>query len=157
MKLHGIFPPLTTPFTSEGALALDRLRENIGKYNHTHLAGYVVTGSTGESVLLSRKETEQVWAAARAAASSEKILIAGTGVESTAETIERTNCAAALGYHAALVYRAGLDAEVDGADQRRHQEDRGQVDEGFERDASEGVEGGAKGGHSGDLLCLNFG
>ena len=102
MKFQGILPPLTTPFTSEGALALDRLRENIGKYNRTHLAGYVVTGSTGESVLLSRQETEQVWAAARAAASPEKILIAGTGVESTAETIERTNCAAALGYHAAL-------------------------------------------------------
>ena len=103
MKLYGIFPPIATPFTGEGALALDRLRENIAKYNRTRLAGYVVVGSTGESVLLTRDETERVWATAREAAVAEKILIAGTGVESTAETIERTNRAAALGYQAALV------------------------------------------------------
>ena len=103
MKIHGIFPPITTPFTSDGTLALDRLRENIAKYNRTGLAGYVVVGSTGESVLLSRDEVEQVWGAAREAAAADKFLIAGTGVDSTAETIERTHCAAALGYRAALV------------------------------------------------------
>ena len=103
MKLHGIFPPITTPFSSDGALALDRLRENISRYNRTRLAGYVVVGSTGESVFLDRDEVERVWATAREAAAPEKILIAGTGVESTAETIARTNRAAALGYQAALV------------------------------------------------------
>ncbi len=103
MKLHGIFPPLTTPFASDGSLALERLRDNIAQYNRTRLAGYVVIGSTGEAVLLRRAETEQAWAAAGEAAAADKILIAGTGVDSTAETIERTNRAAALGYHAALV------------------------------------------------------
>ena len=103
MKLRGIFPPITTPFNEDGSLALDHLRENINRYNRTRLAGYVVIGSTGESVLLSFAEVERVWGAARDAAAPEKILIAGTGVESTAETIERTNRAAALGYHAALV------------------------------------------------------
>ncbi len=103
MKLHGIFPPITTPFAGDGALALDRLRANIDKYNRTRLAGYVVVGSTGESVLLSGEEVERVWATAREAAAADKLLIAGSGVESTAETIERTNRAAALGYQAALV------------------------------------------------------
>ena len=103
MKLTGIFPPLTTPFAPDGSLALDRLRDNIAKYNRTGLAGYVLNGSTGESVLLSWAEVERVWAAAREAATSEKILIAGTGAESTAETIEQTNRAAKLGYQAALV------------------------------------------------------
>jgi 4-hydroxy-2-oxoglutarate aldolase len=103
MKLHGIFPPLTTPFDAAGEPAPGRLRENIAKYNRTGLAGYVVVGSTGESVLLSRDETERVWAAAREAAAPEKLLIAGTGVDSTAETIARTRRAADLGYHAALV------------------------------------------------------
>ncbi len=103
MKLHGIFPPLTTPFAADGALALDRLRENLARYNRTRLAGYVLTGSTGEAVFLSREEAERIWAAAQEAAAAEKFLIAGTGVESTAETIERTNRAATLGYHAALV------------------------------------------------------
>ncbi|MBI3483879.1 MAG: dihydrodipicolinate synthase family protein [Acidobacteria bacterium] len=117
MKLHGIFPPVTTPFDQEGALALDRLRENISRYNGTGVMGYVVIGSTGESVLLGRAEIEQVWSAARQAAASDKILIAGTGVDSTAETITRTNRAAELGYHVALVktpyyYKPQMTAEV---------------------------------------------
>ena len=117
MELHGIFPPVTTPFHPDGSLALDRLRENISRYNGTGVAGYVVIGSTGESVLLGRAEIEQVWTAARQAAASDKILIAGTGVDSTAETITRTNRAAELGYHVALVktpyyYKAQMTAEV---------------------------------------------
>jgi len=116
MKLHGIFPPVTTPFKEDGSLALDRLKENINRYNETGVAGYVVIGSTGESVLLGRAEIEQVWTAARQAA-GDKILIAGTGVDSTAETIARTNRAAELGYHVALVktpyyYKGQMTAEV---------------------------------------------
>ncbi len=103
MKLHGIFPPLTTPFDAAGELALDRFRANIERYNRTRLAGYVVIGSTGESVLLSASEIERVLATAREAAASDKLLIAGTGVESTAETIARTRRAAELGYQVALV------------------------------------------------------
>ncbi len=118
MKLQGIFPPLTTPFAADGELALDPLRDNVSKYNRTRLLGYVVTGSTGESVLLSRDETEQVWAAVREAAGADKILIAGTGVDSTADTIARTNRAAALGYAAALVktphyYKPQMTPEVE--------------------------------------------
>src|SRR5258708_12279144 len=117
MDFHGIFPPLTTPFAADGSLALDRLRENVGRYNTTRLAGYAVSGSSGEAVLLSRDEIERVWATVREAAAPGKILIAGTGAESTAETIERTNRAAALGYQAALVktphyFKTALTPEV---------------------------------------------
>jgi dihydrodipicolinate synthase/N-acetylneuraminate lyase len=120
MKLQGIFTPLTTPFQDTGELALDRLRENILRYNGTGVAGYVVIGSTGESVLLGRTEVEQVWTAARQAAGSGKIMIAGTGVDSTAETIARTNRAAELGYDVALVktpyyYKGQMTAEVHAA------------------------------------------
>ncbi len=103
MKLHGIFPPLTTPFDAAGELALDRFRANLERYNRIRLAGYVVIGSTGESVLLSASEVERVLATAREAAAPDKLLIAGTGVESTAETIARTRRAAELGYQVALV------------------------------------------------------
>ena len=103
MKFAGIYPPLTTPFAADGSLALDDLRSNVSKYNASRLAGYVATGSTGEAVMLTRDETEKVWATIAEAAAAGKTLIAGTGAESTAETIERTNRAAELGYHAALV------------------------------------------------------
>ena len=103
MDLSGIFPALTTPFTADGAVALDDLKFNIQKYNSTALAGYVVIGSTGESTMLSRKEIDAILTGVKEVAGKDKKLIAGTGVESTAETIERTKRAAELGYHVALV------------------------------------------------------
>jgi 4-hydroxy-2-oxoglutarate aldolase len=103
MNLHGIFPPLTTPFAPDGSIAPARLRENITRYNEIGLAGYVVNGSTGESVLLTWEEIYRLWEAARSAAAPEKTMIAGTGAESTAETIAHTNRAAEMGYNAALV------------------------------------------------------
>jgi 4-hydroxy-2-oxoglutarate aldolase len=103
MNLQGVFAPLTTPFGPDGRLALDRLRENIARYNETPLAGYALNGSTGESVLLLWSEVYRVWETGRDAAASGKILIAGTGAESTSETIEHTARAAALGFDAALV------------------------------------------------------
>jgi 4-hydroxy-2-oxoglutarate aldolase len=117
INLTGIFPALTTPFDSRGNLAADRLGENLEKYNGTGVAGFVVLGSTGEAVLLNSEESEQVLATARKHAAGGKVLIAGTGAESTAEAIARTNRAADLGYHAALVrtphyYKAMMTPDV---------------------------------------------
>jgi 4-hydroxy-2-oxoglutarate aldolase len=103
MDLKGIYPAITTPFGADGAISIPRLRENIGRYNKTRIAGYVLNGSTGESMLLRWEEIERVWAAAREAAAPGKILIAGTAAESTMETIEHTNRAASIGYDVALV------------------------------------------------------
>jgi 4-hydroxy-2-oxoglutarate aldolase len=103
MDLSGIFPALTTPFAGDGTVSLDDLKQNIQQYNRTGLAGYVAIGSTGESVLLSKSEAESVLITVKEAAAQGKKLIAGTGVESTAETIERTKRAAELGYEVALV------------------------------------------------------
>ena len=103
MNLQGIFAPLTTPFSSDGNVSLPHLRENIGRYNKTGLAGYAINGSTSESVLLRWDEVYRVWETAREAAGPNKILIAGSGAESTAETIEHTNRAAGFGYGVALV------------------------------------------------------
>jgi 4-hydroxy-2-oxoglutarate aldolase len=102
-QLKGIIPALATPFEAHGAVALGRMRENIGAYNRTGLSGYLAFGSTGESVLLDRAEFERVLGAVREAAAPGRILIAGTGAESTAESVSRTEVAAKLGYDYALV------------------------------------------------------
>ncbi|HEU5411078.1 MAG TPA: dihydrodipicolinate synthase family protein [Candidatus Acidoferrales bacterium] len=120
MKLRGIFPPVTTPFSADGEVDLERLRENIRKYNQTRISGYVMNGSTSESVLLDWDEIERLWAAAREAAAPEKVMIAGTGAEATAETIRHTKRAAALGYQAALVrtpsyYKPAMSFEAETA------------------------------------------
>ena len=103
MEIAGIFPALTTPYREDGAVAAESFKQNLARYNKTGLAGYVVLGSTGESVLLSSSEGESLLAAAKEAAAPAKLLIAGTGAESTAETIVRTRRAASFGYAAALV------------------------------------------------------
>jgi len=103
MDVSGIYPALTTPFAADGSVSRSDLKHNIQKYNSTDLAGYVAIGSTGESVMLSRKEMDEVFSTVKEAAAKNKTLIAGTGAESTAETIERTKRAAELGYHVALV------------------------------------------------------
>src|SRR5260370_22071478 len=99
MNLSGVLPALVTPFDARGDLALDRMRANISEYNRTGLAGYLVNGSTAECVFMSRAETEQALSAVREAAPPGKILIAGTGAESTAETKPRTQAAAKPGCH----------------------------------------------------------
>ena len=103
LDFSGVFPALTTPFAADGSVSLDGVKHNIRRYNETELAGYVVLGSTGESVLLQVGEMEGVFAAVKETTAPGKKLIAGAGAESTAETISRTKRAGAMGYHAALV------------------------------------------------------
>ncbi len=103
LKLQGIFPPIATPFDSEGNVWKVKVQHNIEKWNLTGLSGYVVCGSTGESVSLTSDEKMQLWEWVAEYAAPEKLLIAGTGAESVRETVALTNRAAGLGYKAAMV------------------------------------------------------
>ena len=103
MKLHGIFPPIATPFNHHGELYKTKVQHNVDKWNRTSLAGYVVCGSTGESVMLTPEEKMLMWEWVAGSAAPGKLLIAGTGVESVQETVALTNRAAGLGYVAAMV------------------------------------------------------
>lgn len=101
-SLAGIFPALTTPF-EEGELSLSRFRANIEKYEACGLSGYLVLGSTGESVLMEEREGLAAIEAVRTAAAPGKIIVAGTGMPSTRETIRFTNLAAEAGADFGLV------------------------------------------------------
>jgi dihydrodipicolinate synthase/N-acetylneuraminate lyase len=103
LRLQGIFPPIATPFDASGAIYAAKVRHNIEKWNLTTLAGYVVCGSTGESVMLTAEEKITLWEMVAQYAAPEKLLIAGTGVESVRETVCLTNRAAEMGYKAAMV------------------------------------------------------
>ena len=100
--LKGIFPPITTPFAND-ELALDKLAENILKYNQTDLAGYVVFGSNGESVFLTSEEKLILISSVKEHADPSKKIIAGTGLESIKDTIFLTNNAAKMGADFALI------------------------------------------------------
>jgi 4-hydroxy-2-oxoglutarate aldolase len=103
MLLHGIFPPITTPFYPDGNVYFKKLESNVERYSRTPCAGIVVLGSTGEAILLSDQERRDVLKSAREAAASTKVLIAGTGIESASETLRLTEYAAELGYDIAMV------------------------------------------------------
>jgi len=102
MKLRGVMPPITTPF-EEGEVALGRLKENLQRWNQTDLAGYLVLGSNGEAVFLNEKEKLSVVEASREVIPSSKIMLVGTGMESTQQTIHFTNQVAKIGADFALV------------------------------------------------------
>jgi 4-hydroxy-2-oxoglutarate aldolase len=103
MKLHGIFVPIATPFDYKGDLYKTKVQHNIEKWNQTGISGYVVCGSTGESVFLTAEEKVQLWDWVALYAASNKLLIAGTGAEGVRETVSLTNRAAEIGYKAAMV------------------------------------------------------
>src|SRR5207253_4170023 len=103
MLLHGIFPPITTPFYPDGNVYFKKLEANVERYSKSPVAGIVVLGSTGEAVLLSDQERQDVLKVAREAASPHSVLIAGSGLESARETLRLTEYAAELGYDASLV------------------------------------------------------
>src|SRR2546430_8299775 len=103
MLLHGIFPPVTTPFYPDGNVYFKKLEANVERYSKTPVTGIVVLGSTGEAILLSDEERREVLKIARDVTAPNKVLIAGTGVESAAETLKLTEYAAQAGYDVALV------------------------------------------------------
>ena len=98
----GIFPPIPTPFKN-GEVTYDMLASNLQKWNTTGLSGYLVLGSNGEFVFLSEREKIKILEVARENIPSPRKMIAGTGCESTWETIELTNKAAKIGAELALI------------------------------------------------------
>jgi len=102
MKLSGVMPPITTPFQN-GKLALDKLKENFQKWNKTGLSGYLVLGSNGEAVYLNEREKTKVIEVSRESIPTSKIMIVGTGMESTQEATRFTNLSAKMGADCALV------------------------------------------------------
>jgi len=60
MLLHGIFPPITTPFYPDGNVYFKKIEHNVERYSRTPVAGIVVLGSTGEAIMLSDQERRDV-------------------------------------------------------------------------------------------------
>ena len=103
LNLAGIFPPLPTSFDGEENLMPEKIRLNISRLSAYELTGFLILGSNGEQVMLSDKEKSEAVAAAREALPPGKVLLAGTGGQSTRETIKITREAAAEGADGVLV------------------------------------------------------
>jgi 4-hydroxy-2-oxoglutarate aldolase len=117
IKLSGIFPPVPTAFDPDENLAVDKMRDNLRRLSKFDLAGFLILGSNGEKVMLSEREQREVLDSARAAITQNKLMLAGTGEQSTRATIDLTKAAAASGADAALVlnpsyYRGQMTAQA---------------------------------------------
>jgi len=103
LPLAGVFPPIPTPFDERGEVDDRALLENLAHWNTYPLRGYVVLGTNGEAALMDADERAHVLAVAREGIPKERLLIAGTGCQSTRETMAMTARAARCGADAALV------------------------------------------------------
>ncbi|MEX2300711.1 MAG: dihydrodipicolinate synthase family protein [Bryobacterales bacterium] len=103
MKLQGILVPVATPFDHRGDLYVSKVHYNFSRWNRTHLAGYIVGSSCGESRMLSLDEKRTLWEEAARASDGEKLLLAGVSADGVRETVRAIDCAQALGYKAAVV------------------------------------------------------
>ena len=103
ISLQGIFPPLPTAFDSRQALSTDKMQENIRYLSRYDLTGFLVLGSNGELVNLTYQEKCRVYQKCREAIPGDKLMLAGTGHQSTYETIQACQDAARAGADAVVV------------------------------------------------------
>jgi 4-hydroxy-2-oxoglutarate aldolase len=94
---------MATPFDASGDVAPQAIRSNAARWVQAGVRGIVALGTNGEAPLLDEQESDRVIAAAREAVPADRLLLAGTGRESTRATIDASQRAAALGADAVLV------------------------------------------------------
>ncbi len=103
-QLHGVFAPVVTTFYREsGELDVASFAANIRAHLAAGCNGIVVTGSTGEAALLDEDERSALIDAAREMVPRDKVLLIGTGAESTRTCLKLTRDAASRGADAVLV------------------------------------------------------
>src|SRR5437764_609960 len=90
MLLHGIFPPITTPFYPDGRVYFKKLEHNVERYSKTPIGGITVLGSTGEAIMLSDDERRDILKTARESCSPHKVSIAGTSHIKRSATVTAT-------------------------------------------------------------------
>jgi len=118
MDLRGVFAPATTPFEPvTGDADVVSMRANLRRWLEAPLAGVVLFGSTGEGPLLDEDEKTRLTAASREVVDGSRLLLAGTGAESTRATIRITRAVAEAGADGVLVqppayYRPAMTAEA---------------------------------------------
>src|SRR5918998_6163937 len=104
MDLRGVFAPATTPFDPvTGDVDVVSMRANLRSWLAAPLAGVVLFGSTGEGPLLDQDEKVRLVEGARDVVDGGRLLLAGTGAESTRATVRATRAVAEAGADAVLV------------------------------------------------------
>ena len=102
-KIHGVLPPMITPFKQNGDVDYDAFASNVRKWNESNLAGYLVIGSNSETAFLNEEEKLELVKLTKENAAEGRQILVGSGLDSVRETIKLTNKCAKYGADAALV------------------------------------------------------
>ncbi len=100
--LHGAHTAIITPFDSTGAVDYKIFRDLIEFQINDGIDGIVPVGTTGESPTLNSAEHMKVISETVRIVNGRALVIAGTGANSTAEAVELTKEAKAIGVDATL-------------------------------------------------------
>lgn len=104
MDLRGVYPPIPTPFSGvEENIDYAALSNNVDRWLTTGIRGFVVLGSNGEAPLLDDRESDAVITTVRDRVPDSRLVIAGTGRESTKASVAASQRASELGVDAVLV------------------------------------------------------
>jgi 4-hydroxy-tetrahydrodipicolinate synthase len=101
--LRGSIVALVTPFTANGELNTEKVKELVNFHIEKGTSGLVPCGTTGESPTLSEQEKEQLFETVVNVANGKIPVIAGTGTNDTVKSLKMTKFAKKIGADAALV------------------------------------------------------
>ncbi|HEX5830918.1 MAG TPA: dihydrodipicolinate synthase family protein [Gemmatimonadaceae bacterium] len=115
--LGGVLAPVTTPFDASGEVATHALTANLRAHLSDGVDGIVIAGSTGEAALLEEAERRVLLHHARDVVPTDRLLVMGTGAESTRSCMSRCRMAAEEGADYVLVvaphyYGGSMTAEA---------------------------------------------
>lgn len=106
-QIKGVFVPVVTPFNRRGDLDEPGFRTNVRRYVDQGFNGILIAGSTGEGPYLTERERMRLVEVARPLIPSPQILLVGTGVEATRQTIHLSKEAVKRGADALLILTPG--------------------------------------------------
>ncbi|MFB6134721.1 MAG: dihydrodipicolinate synthase family protein [Halanaeroarchaeum sp.] len=95
--IHGVIPPLVTPFDESGAIAEDLLRDHVDYLVDAGVHGLFPGASIGELSNLNTEELETVTEIVVDQTAGRVPVFAGVGASGTLEAVERTERASAAG------------------------------------------------------------
>lgn len=87
-KIEGVITALATPFNKSGEICKKSFKRLLKDQLDQGISGVVVNGTTGESPTLTPDDVKSLFAMAKAEMGDQMPIIVGTGLNSTAKTIE---------------------------------------------------------------------
>jgi len=102
-KVGRLITAMATPFNQEGAVNYEQAKRLALALLNSGSDGLVISGTTGESPTLTREEKLRLFSEVKSAAGNRGTVIAGTGSNSTSQSLELTREAEKIGVDACLL------------------------------------------------------